>query len=785
MTSRAGRTGRGGRGGRSGRGRGDHHRLQGALKKSRKSVVEQLAEANKRTITATGKKTTGSETVTTQKDKHGEARTEKSKYQKLVQEVGTKELEEDEIEEYGDDESAKEKHGDRNANSDSDTDKYDSAVEKIDEEEDDDEYDLSRALPRHLRGKRKTPPSPTDSNKSDEQMQDLTRDSDTQTPDYSDDSEASNEDPSTPTKSNRVEANKRKESEKVKPKAPKPVNPYFRRKKTPPMYTKTMEEINGRKHLERFDLRVFVPESDNPVGTLKDTLTGILLQLQQADPAVAFCPYRMEDKELPLVTKLSNFPTDVSGMMSYFPGVTPSPKGRTNYCKILVAHTKSWESIKMNVSWWLQTEGHGIWQRVIQHENVDCMGWLMYSHRNIDLKYLKEEIHSQTDIEVGLRYRVVRTGEYSKMKVSADQLVRAVHIEVARHDLAKAEKHIRDAYAADSQDFPGGIRMRLIPEYSNYLNPKSKAKIKHLAAKQLAWINNVRTARTWEIMSLDLPSRENGKSIRQMIMEIPTPGKTTKMFHSMGEAYQGMGIILNFTPQQESEGRMMVAGLLPYLKWKHGEWVEKFFSDAAVVRAQSAEWDEENQMVISETDRALDDLANIDDDLDLTTEAERTSVVFENAPTGGRKNVPVPEDDDSVSTFRTAAKRRTQSSQSTDKSQQHSFSPGFNGEQFNTDTSQKTPRRNRDDATHASSLSWNSKVTTMEAEINTVRSDVSQMQTSVASVEERMTGMSNQMAQMMLLLGKIAEKNTGQQGEHPGDKDGGSAGGGNGPAGGR
>ena len=177
--------------------------------------------------------------------------------------------------------------------------------------------------------------------------------------------------------------------------------------------------------------------------------------------------------------------------------------------------------------------------------------------------------------------------------------------------------------------------MRLIPEYSNYLNPKSKAKIKHLAAKQLAWTNNVRTAKTWEIMSLDLAAKENGKSIRQMIMEIPTPGKTTKMFHSIGEAYQGTGINLNFTPQQESEGRMMVAGLLPYLKWKHGEWVEKFFSDSAVVRAQSAEWDEVNQMVISETDKSLDDLVNIDEDLDLTTEEDGTSIIFETPPHGG------------------------------------------------------------------------------------------------------------------------------------------------------
>ena len=76
-------------------------------------------------------------------------------------------------------------------------------------------------------------------------------------------------------------------------------------------------------------------------------------------------------------------------------------------------------------------------------------------------------------------------------------------------------------------------------------------------------------------------------------------------------------------------------------------------------------------------------------------------------------------------------------------------------------------------------------MTTLEADINTVRSDVSQMQNSVASVQERMMGMSNQMAQMMSLLGKIAEKDTVHQEKHPGDKDGVGAGGGISPAGGR
>ena len=780
------------------------------MKRARKSVVDQIKEGSKQII---GDKPETGMTLKAAKKKFSEKqgkRHDGGKDKQRTEIAGKKDPEDDDIEEYDSDEETEERHNnnkDRNEerpqtqdSEEDESDQYDEdsgsnkndddsdnarTKEKEDDKIEEDDYDLTLALPRHLRGKRKNPPSPAKSADSQGSMEEEKAGEKPSTP-YQSDTEESIEDPDTPTKSNRKAGKAGKDNSDPSP-TKRTYNPYFTKKKKPAKFTKTMDEINGRTKLQRFDIRVFVPESDDPVGTLRDTLLGALLQLQQADPGVALCPYRMEDKALPLVTKESNFPQDVTGMMAYFPGVTPNPKGRTNYAKVLLAFNKDWTTIKTNTAWWMQVQGHGIWKRTIQYERVDCMGWLLYSHRNIDLDHLKHEIFHQTQITVGLRYRVVKTGEYRKQKVPMEDMVRAIHIEVASHELAEAERQIRDAYAADSQDFPGDIRMRLVPEYSGYLNMKSKEKIKHLAAKQHAWINNIRTARTWEIMSLDLASKENGKSIRQMIMETPVPGKATKMFHSIGMGYQGQGILLNFLPQYEAEGRMMVAGLLPYLKWKHGEWVEKYFSDSAVVRAQSSEWDEITQMVISANDKALDSLTDVDKDLDLTTGVEQQSYIFENTPGGNRRNVPAPGDDDSVSTFRTAGlpKGTQDTQQGNNKDPHQSYAPGFNSGQFPNGGNAKNKTKSRDDATHTSSISWNSKVSTLESEMNTVRSDVSQMQTSVASVEERMVGMADQMAQMMSLLGKIAENNTSLQGQHPGNKHGGSAGGGSGPAGGR
>ena len=338
MTSRAGRTGRGGRGGRTGRGRGDRYQQLSPTKRAKKSVFEQLAEANKRhTVPGqTGEK--GSKTAMSNKDKLGKGHKVDGNKEDNPKEKKKDIQEEDEIEEYDDDSSKEESEEDNSSSSETkkkdEQDRNSNATQgktgKDEEEEED--YDLSRALPRHLRGKWKNPPSPAKSTNSDESMLDGSKDK-FDTPEESDKSVSSEEEPDTPTKSNRGKTGQCQKKTKEGQTTRKPVNPYFnRKKKVPQMYTKTPEELNGREKIERYDLRMFVPESNNPVGTLRDTLLGIFTQLQQADPGVALCPYRMEHKRLPLVTKEANFPKDVATMMVYFPGVTPSPKGRTNYC---------------------------------------------------------------------------------------------------------------------------------------------------------------------------------------------------------------------------------------------------------------------------------------------------------------------------------------------------------------------------------------------------------------------------------------------------------------------
>ena len=146
------------------------------------------------------------------------------------------------------------------------------------------------------------------------------------------------------------------------------------------------------------------------------------------------------------------------------------------------------------------------------------MGWLLYSHWNIYLEHLKYEFFWQREVTVGLRYWVAKPGEYRKGNVPPKGPVRAIHIKVFTQEMAKAEQLIRDAYAADNHDFPRGIWMQLIPKFSGYLNMKLKEKLKHLAVKQHAWISNVRTAKTWEMVLLDMASKENGKFIQEMIM---------------------------------------------------------------------------------------------------------------------------------------------------------------------------------------------------------------------------------------------------------------------------
>jgi hypothetical protein len=111
--------------------------------------------------------------------------------------------------------------------------------------------------------------------------------------------------------------------------------------------------------------------------------------------------------------------------------------------------------------------------------------------------------------------------------------------------------------------------------------------------------------------------------LAHMITQIPsTQMPHLKIFHAVTPGFKMGTTTFAFIPQLEQEARTMVAALLPYLRAKHGDNVFKFFTPAAVDRAQSCKWDPETNQVLSPHDKSVDEATTLDAEFHFEGEVE-------------------------------------------------------------------------------------------------------------------------------------------------------------------
>ena len=560
------------------------------------------------------------------------------------------------------------------------------------------------------------------------------------------------ETPGTPVQTNRSDFRAQGVSRTVQNR----LNPYARRRRQVLKHQIPAEYLDGQPNIRRFDMRICVPPSTDPLEAMRNTIEEIFTIFKKIDESFCIFPWAEKDRRTSPIKKEADIPHEQGDILKFFPGIKPDKKGGMKYCRVMIAYTRGWDNLMANVSWWLDQERHGLWKRQIQYEKVETLGWLLYSHRGLEEDHLKEVILQKTDIEVGLRYRAVRIGAYDPNRKKED-MVMATHIEVAAHEYEDADKIIGGYYSASSTNFPSNIRMRLVPTFETLGNRDSREKARHLAAIQLAWTSNIKSTRTWEIATLDRTCRENNMTLREMILAVPHPTKNTQLFHGVSRGFRNDSVLLTYVPQYESEAQMMIAGLLPYLKAKHGHWITKEFTESAVRRADEAIWDKEKNMVVTKNDTRIDALDEADGDLDLTTEHQ--TVEIEMMPRDTRAEAPVPGEDESVSTFRTA-RRQARRDRSTRDTRLARALTGATGQEERSQRS-SSAQSEIGGATVTSSVSWNSRVTSVETELASVQGNVSRVQNSVQAVEGSVRGLSSQMERVIQLLGGMSQT-TGQ-----------------------
>ena len=67
-------------------------------------------------------------------------------------------------------------------------------------------------------------------------------------------------------------------------------------------------------------------------------------------------------------------------------------------------------------------------------------------------------------------------------KIKEEDQVRALHVECPADQFQVTKAILAEIYSADATWFPGGIKLRLVPDIYGVANPETRAKVLHLRA---------------------------------------------------------------------------------------------------------------------------------------------------------------------------------------------------------------------------------------------------------------------------------------------------------------
>jgi hypothetical protein len=218
----------------------------------------------------------------------------------------------------------------------------------------------------------------------------------------------------------------------------------------------------------------------------------------------------------------------------------------------------------------MKERGFGLWCQSIQAEVIQTPGFLLYSMRMMDSEYmhglLEKTINEHpyvTDmdmaafVEIGIHWRVILLGV--KGKIPEEEMVRALHVECSKEQAPVVKEVLSDVYSANAKHFPGGIKLRFVPDIYKVLSQPLKVKVLHLRAWQKRFLKTVVEMTSYEITSLDqsfCDTTSHMASVQEHLMEIRSKERPyLSQFVNMAQQYNSAGVVFTFILQLEAEAR--------------------------------------------------------------------------------------------------------------------------------------------------------------------------------------------------------------------------------------
>ena len=390
--------------------------------------------------------------------------------------------------------------------------------------------------------------------------------------------------------------------------------------------------LNGltpaRKTEIRLSCRITIAPSTKPLTALNDALKDHIDWLKMNDPSMVCYPWKdSEQKTIKnRIQSSEDLPKIVPKLREFFDKKcsTRGTKGGRLYIHMRIGtNLKNFADFKA-IQDGSAPDDYQLYEKDLQVEDTIEAGWLLYSHQAMNAETFKNRLLKDHGLKVGLRFRVISDGTFGSFaKRDPKSIVRAWHIEVNAQTARNDMKKLRKIFATDQEktNYVEGKRMRLVPDI-NAVNLFSRETIAIRREKQSDFTKNCMKTPNNSMVALDMPlDGEFGTTLRDLIMAIPHPNPTKtewSLFHSVDKQYGASFHNFTYTPTVHQEAAVMMISLLPYFRHKYPRYkakIQECFTLGAIEAAETAEWDNERQCVVTAADKEVARIAkNATDD---------------------------------------------------------------------------------------------------------------------------------------------------------------------------
>ena len=406
----------------------------------------------------------------------------------------------------------------------------------------------------------------------------------------------------------------------------------------------------------RVTLKLALSASADPLKALQDIIKEFLREINNLDTSLSILPWQKNNLSAPIQANAA-LPNTITAMRKYFHKLYIPKKDAesTIYPQLMIGHENDFEILREGIFPWVQSNGHGFFYNMLQEEDGVEIGWLLYSTREMDAGALADEIRDAIKVNIGLRWKVISNGT---KQLSKDNLVRALAIEVSAKKKWQSHSKLLQLYSRSikqPKDYPNGIRLRFVKLKTSSVNHVEKSKLDKLRARQKSFLNTIISISTDEIIQLDYSSKGGQiPTLRQMIMNLKSGINDTPLFHCVDLDWRNEGFTFQCSTRMAEEAQTTIHTLLPLLQQQYPDAeVDTNFDENAIFRCQYMTWDEDKQMIV--------DLLAPEHTTEFGADENLSGFVFDMEAVTNETVRPIqntvqdinPQDDDSVSTFRT------------------------------------------------------------------------------------------------------------------------------------